>query len=91
MLVHASILYDFPLGRIARYLAAPARQPSYREGRPHDDFVTNLGLPRPALVAAIRDAWLAPGAETPEAEVPHDLVEALVAEKFGLASWVGRL
>lgn len=29
-------------GLIARYLAVPARMPDYREGRPHEDFVTSL-------------------------------------------------
>jgi len=27
---------------IARYLAPPARMPDYRQGRPHEDFVTSL-------------------------------------------------
>ena len=60
-LVHATILYRFPLERIARYLGPPRREPSYRQGRPHEEFVANLDLPRAALVGAIRSAWLPPG------------------------------
>ena len=88
-LVHATILYDFPLGLIPRYLGTPARQPAYREGRPHGDFVTNLPLPRPALVEALRDAWLAPVVSA--AEVPEAMVRDLVAERFGDPGWVERL
>ncbi len=32
-MVHCSILYDFAIERIARYLAIPRRQPEYRQGR----------------------------------------------------------
>ena len=91
LLVHATILYDFPLERIGRYLATPARQPSYREGRSHLDFVANLPLPRPDLVRAIRDAWLPGVGEVAEAIVPDDLVAALVAEKLADRAWVERL
>jgi len=90
-LVHATFLYDFPLGLIPRYLGTPARQPAYRAGRPHDDFVTNLPLPRPLLVDAIRAAWLPPGGPLIEAEVPADLVRDLVATKFADPGWIERL
>src|SRR6516165_8139394 len=45
-LVHCSILYQFAIERIARYLAIPARQPAYRQGRGHADFLMNLELTR---------------------------------------------
>ncbi len=31
-MVHCSILNDFPIERIVRYLAIPLRQPEYRQG-----------------------------------------------------------
>ncbi len=64
-LVHASLLYAFALDRIERYLAEPKRQPAYREGRPHVDFLTNLGMPRQKLIAALREAWLPGGNQRP--------------------------
>lgn len=42
LLYHGTLLYDFNLPLIARYLGTPPRQPAYREGRDHDSFVTNL-------------------------------------------------
>src|SRR5262245_34995039 len=53
-LVHCSILYHFAIERIDRYLTIPARQPAYRQGRGHADFLMNLELNRQALVDALR-------------------------------------
>ena len=39
-MVHCSILYDFPIERIDRYLKMPRRQPEYRAGRSHGDFLS---------------------------------------------------
>lgn len=38
----ASILVDVDLRRLDRYLRHPSREPDYREGRGHGDFVANL-------------------------------------------------
>lgn len=89
-LVHASILNEFPLDRIPRYLAEPRRRPAYREDRPHADFITNLGLPRGLLLRAIRSAWLPAGRPIEPAPVPSDRVLDLVATKFGDPAWVQR-
>jgi lipoate-protein ligase A len=89
-LVHLTLLYNFPLDLIGRYTALPTRQPAYREGRPHDEFVTNLDLPRNRLVAAARSAWLPAHRPAPEAPLPFDLVDSLVATKFATPSWIER-
>ena len=60
-MVHCSLLYQMPIERIARYLALPDRQPAYRRRRSHQDFLSNLPLPRRILVEAIRATW-SPGA-----------------------------
>jgi lipoate---protein ligase len=44
LLHHGTILYDFDLALIERYLALPTDCPSYRRSRPHRDFVTNVPL-----------------------------------------------
>ena len=91
LLVHATILYDFPLGLVARYTAPPRRQPAYRAGRSHDNFLTNLGLPRDRLLAAIRSAWLDPSRAPVEVPLPDDRVRDLVASKFADPAWIERL
>ena len=69
LLYHGTILYDYDLTKIARWLATPKRMPEYREERTHERFVTNLTTQRESLVAALTQQW--------EAEEPlaQELVE----------------
>jgi lipoate-protein ligase A len=57
LLHHGTLLYDFDLGLIARYLKEPARQPAYRAGRPHLTFVANAPLAIEQIKARIAWAW----------------------------------
>ncbi|MFO0887649.1 MAG: lipoate--protein ligase family protein [Isosphaeraceae bacterium] len=87
LMVHATILDAFPLGLIGQYLGTPRRQPAYRAGRPHGDFVANLGMGRSALRQAIRSAW--PGPDRP-VEVPEGTIRALIDERLGNQAWIER-
>jgi len=91
LLVHASLLHDFPLDRIDRYTLMPPRRPSYRDDRAHADFVVNLPMARGRLVDAILRAWLADPARPEPAAIPQDLVRSLASTKFSDPSWIGRL
>jgi len=42
LLYHGTILYNFKLSLIPVLLKRPPREPDYRAGRDHGDFVTNL-------------------------------------------------
>jgi lipoate-protein ligase A len=42
LLYHGTLLYDFDLSLIARCLKVAPRQPDYRQGRDHHQFVTNV-------------------------------------------------
>lgn len=44
LLHHGTLLYAFDLALIERYLRTPPRQPAYRAGRGHTDFVANVPL-----------------------------------------------
>ncbi len=44
ILHHGTILYNFDLSLISRYLKMPLDIPAYRKGRPHTDFVTNIPI-----------------------------------------------
>jgi lipoate---protein ligase len=90
-LVHVSILYAFPIDRIGRYLHMPRRQPEYRQGRPHEEFLTNLEVDRSLLIRAVRSAWLPPSEPIVAAPVPEERVRALVAAKFADRAWIERL
>jgi lipoate-protein ligase A len=84
MLYHGTLLYDFPLALVGRYLAEPPRQPAYRHGRPHAAFVRNLPAEGAVLRAALRAAW---DAQAPLDDWPRERVARLVAEKYSRDEW----
>jgi lipoate-protein ligase A len=45
LLHHGTLLYAFEAATVERYLMEPYRQPDYRSGRCHADFLGNLPLP----------------------------------------------
>ena len=87
LLHHGTILYDFDLSLIPRYLREPPRRPDYRGSRDHDTFIRNLGIRRADLVVALRRAW-EPMTET--TAWPTDRVAQLVRERYGLTTWSRR-
>ena len=84
LLYHGTLLYDFPLELIAACLRTPPRQPEYRAGRAHLDFVANLPVDPAALRRAIVAGW---AADEPLVDWPRQLTERLVAEKYATREW----
>jgi len=84
LLFHGTFLLDFNLDLVEELLSFPSRQPDYREGRPHMQFLTRLPIKGAALKAALRKVWVA---EEPMAETPHSRIEQLVAEKYSRDEW----
>jgi lipoate---protein ligase len=91
VLVHATILHDFPIDRIDRYTLMPPRRPSYREDRPHGEFVTNLPLSRARVLEALKDAWLPVDVSVSPAHVPKATLQRLIETKFSEIGWIERL
>jgi lipoate-protein ligase A len=87
LLHHGTLLYAFALESVGAYLNAPERQPEYRRGREHDQFLCNLPLSREALIDRLRQAW---GADRVTDVWPRDLVSQLVAEKYASSAWTRR-
>jgi lipoate-protein ligase A len=90
VLIHATILYQFPLDAIARYLRIPDRQPAYRRGRSHDEFVANIAVDRPALARAISSAFLDSAPAINVGSLPLERTQRLAYEKYGDRAWVAR-
>ena len=59
ILYHGTLLYDFDLECLPRWLATPTRSPEYRDERQHTEFVTNLDIEREALVEKLVNGWQA--------------------------------
>lgn len=87
LLHHGTLLYDFSVKQIGRYLHPPVRQPEYRSNRSHDEFVINLGTSAAMLKERLRTAWRAEDSTTMS---PMEAVRRLVTEKYGTVEWVRR-
>ncbi|MFN4260637.1 MAG: biotin/lipoate A/B protein ligase family protein [Gemmataceae bacterium] len=87
LLHHGTLLYDFAVEHVAKYLRMPQRQPEYRHQRGHADFLTNLPLSALELRRRLRGSWQA---DVPLDAWPEDLVRQLVAEKYSRPKWVRR-
>jgi lipoate-protein ligase A len=87
ILHHSTLLCRFDLDRLARYLNPPERQPTYRQGRPHQDFVTTLPADTMTVKERLIAAWQPEGEYGP---IPAETVQALVAEKYGRDEWIRR-
>src|SRR5262249_7902474 len=57
LLHHGTLLYEFDLSRIGRYLGLPGRQPEYRARRDHAAFLRNLPAGVEELKRRLRDGW----------------------------------
>lgn len=84
VLHHGTLLYNFDIAKMSRYLTMPERVPDYRQGRDHLSFVRNIPMDRPALVAALSRAWNA-DIHTPCPDV--EPVREFVRERYGQDEW----
>jgi len=57
LLFHGTILYAFDLSRVGRYLRHPSKEPGYRKGRSHGDFIMNIGAGAEAIRGAFQREW----------------------------------
>jgi lipoate-protein ligase A len=87
LLYHGTVLYNFHLNLIERLLAMPARQPEYRAGRMHTDFVANLPIDAPDLKRALIKAFQA---DEPLHEWPQKLTAQLARGKYAQEVWTYR-
>lgn len=67
LLHHGTVLHAFDSALAGRYLKEPARQPAYRAGRGHADFIGNLPLSAAATTARLRAGLAGVGVRTSSA------------------------
>lgn len=88
VLHHGTLLYAFDATRLERYLNAPEREPAYRAGRPHGDFVTNLPADADRLKGLLAAEFATQAGEVAAAVLNR--VPALMAARYSRADWVHR-
>src|SRR5437764_12215013 len=59
LLFHGSFLLNFDFGMIEQVLKFPSKQPDYRSGRSHKEFLMNAGVASDAIKTALATAWSA--------------------------------
>lgn len=84
LLFHGSFLLHMDIELIEKALPMPSKQPGYRFGRSHSDFLMNLKVPAHQVKAALAKAW---EAEAPLPEIPYARIDGLVRERYGREEW----
>jgi lipoate-protein ligase A len=71
VLFHGTLLYNFNLDNITRYLAEPRIQPKYRNQRPHQLFVQNITTSHAELVNEFSKTTTSP---MPPTAIPKEYI-----------------
>jgi lipoate-protein ligase A len=83
ILFHGTFLFDLDIELVERTLTLPARQPAYRQGRPHRDFLANIGGPARAIKETLRMSWQA---HDELIDVPFERIASL-RDRYASAAW----
>jgi len=84
LLFHGTFLLDFNLSLIGELLQMPSKQPDYRQGRNHGDFLVNLKIPADRLKNVLIKAWNVTGESS---DFPKQELHQLAAEKYSTTKW----
>ena len=76
---HGTILHDFDLALIGELLRMPPRQPEYRGGRSHGEFLANLPASAESLRRSLADVFQA---SEPLADWPRERTLALASGRY---------
>lgn len=88
MLYHGTLLCDFDPELIQACLGEPIRQPDYRAGRSHREFLTKL----PVDIRTLRDSLIAIWqADCIRESWPSELTKKLVEQKYSTESWTFKI
>ena len=84
MLFHGTFLLSLDMALVEALLPLPSIEPSYRRGRSHRDFLTNLPLNAHQIKGALRSVW---GAAETLTDIPHERMAELVRLRYATQGW----
>jgi lipoate-protein ligase A len=84
LLFHGTFLLNFDLTLIGQCLRMPPKQPEYRKGRSHSDFLTNTDIDDDAIKQALRKEW---SADDEFANPPLEEIKKLVETRYASEAW----
>lgn len=87
LLFHGTFLLQIHLDLMTAVLKMPSRQPDYRQGRSHADFLTTLPLTAEAVRQALIHIWSAHQTGTPP---PADAIAHLIQTRYAQPDWIFR-
>jgi lipoate-protein ligase A len=82
---HGTILFDFDLTMMERCLPHPTREPTYRNSRRHDEFVTNLAVNSVDLRNWLQASWNAVPAVCPTAIL--EMASRIAVSRYDSIEW----
>jgi lipoate-protein ligase A len=86
LLHQGTLLFGFNPAHASLYLQHPPKEPDYRQGRPHEQFLGNLPLAAELIRQRIASGWQA----LPGVIAPPLCVEDLVRGKYESPTWTER-
>ncbi len=86
LLFHGTFLLNFDLALIEKFLLMPSKEPDYRGGRGHLQFLTNLRLSPAMVKAALKEIWLADELMD-DSQVPIANSRLLARQKYSSRDW----
>jgi|GraSoiStandDraft_4_1057263.scaffolds.fasta_scaffold508800_2 Lipoate-protein ligase A len=84
LLFHGSILLHLDIDLVEKALPFPSKQPDYRLGRSHSDFLLNLKVPSELVKNTLRKIWTA---TQPLPQLPVQQIALLSREKYSQPDW----
>ena len=82
LIFHGTFLLTFNLQLVSELLRAPSKEPEYRGGRTHGQFITNLLVDGAGIKSALCSAW---NANQRHSAIPD--IRQLVQDKYSTDEW----
>lgn len=84
LLFHGTFLLDARLDLIEKYLRLPPKQPEYRRGRSHREFLCTIGVPAAVMTEELKRVW---DTGAPLEEDVSERIAELVEQKYARREW----